>query len=110
MLDLEADDGKRSEPNIDTNITSALLNKIMKSIEDIYDTYIKSKYTKIVKHKAMIPKVQKLEVIHADFWGPHNPPSILGKSYISLLLNKYTQNSWVLLLRSKDKFFDVFKQ
>lgn len=35
---------------------------------------------------------------------------ILKKSYIGLLLDKYTRKSWILLLRNKDEFFDIFKQ
>lgn len=100
--DLEADDGKRSNPDIDMHITPTptLPNKIIKSIEDLCDMCIKSKYTRIIKHNAMILTVQKLEKIYANFWGPYYPPSISGKNYVSLLLDEYTQKSWVLLLKS----------
>lgn len=58
----------------------------------------------------MTPIVQKLEEIYANFWGPHNLPSIYEKSYIGLMLNKYIQKLWLLLLKSKNEFFDIFKQ
>lgn len=70
--------------------TPTLLNKIIESIEDFCDTCIESKHTRIIKYKAMTPIIQKLEKIHANFWGLHNPSSILRKSYIGLLLDKYT--------------------
>lgn len=53
-LDLEIDDRKKSESDENMHITLISLNKIIKSIEDPCDMYIKSKYIKIVKHKAMI--------------------------------------------------------
>lgn len=49
-LDLEANDRKKSE--LDVN-TLAPLNKFIKSIKDLCDIYIKSKHIRIVKHKAM---------------------------------------------------------
>lgn len=65
-LDSEADDGEKSEPNIDIYITLALFNKIMKRIKNIYDIYIKNKHTSIVKYKVITLTVQKLEKIHAN--------------------------------------------
>lgn len=58
----------------------------------------------------MTSSVQKLEEIYTDLLGLHKPSSILGKSYVGLPLDKYIQKSWILLLRSKDKFFDTLKQ
>ena len=57
----------------------------------------------------MTPTTRKLQEVHADLWGPHDPASISGKNYVALLLDKFTRKSWILLLRSKDKFFDAFK-
>ena len=57
----------------------------------------------------MILTTRKLQKIHADLWGPHNPPLLSGRIYVSLLLDEFTCKSWVLLFRSKNKFFDTFK-
>lgn len=57
----------------------------------------------------MISTIQKLEKIYADHWDPYKQPSILGKSYICLLLDEHIQKSWSLLLRSKDEFFNTLK-
>lgn len=35
-------------------------------IKQLYESYIKSKYTKIVRHKKMTPIIFKLQEIHAD--------------------------------------------
>ena len=57
----------------------------------------------------MTPTTRRLQEVHADLWGPYEPASISGKSYVALLLDKFTRKSWVLMLRSKDEFFDAFK-
>ena len=57
----------------------------------------------------MTPTTRKLEEIHADLWGPHDLPSLSGRTYVGLLLDEFTRKSWILPLRSKDEFFDVFK-
>lgn len=41
--------------------------------------------------------------------GPPRPRVHLRKKYVALLLDEFTRKSWILLLRSKDEFFDVFK-
>lgn len=43
FLDSKADDEKRSKSDVDTHITPALLNKIMKNIEYFYTIYIENK-------------------------------------------------------------------
>lgn len=45
---------------------AALFNKIKKNIEYFYNTYIESKYIRIVKHKPMTLMVQKLKKIHTN--------------------------------------------
>lgn len=76
---------------------------------ELCDTCIKSKYTKIIKSKKMTLTTRKLQEIYVDLWRPHDPLSFLGRNYVTLLLNNYTWKSWILLLRSKNEFFDVFK-
>ena len=78
-------------------------------VEELCETCIKSKHIRIVKSKKMTPTTRRLQEVHADLWGPYEPASISGKSYVALLLDKFTRKSWLLILRSKDKFFDAFK-
>ena len=52
---------------------------------------------------------RRLQEIHADLWGLHKPASISGKNYVMLLLDEFTRKSLIILLRSKDEFFDAFK-
>ena len=78
-------------------------------VEKLCEAYIKSKHTRIVKSQSIRVTTMKLQKIYADLWRPHKPASILGKNYIALLLDEFTQKSYIILLRSKDEFFDVFK-
>ena len=95
--------------------TIMLLNKMTSttdhddSVKQLCDSCIESKYTKIVMHKKMTPTIRKLQKIYADVWGPHNPLSPSRKTHVGLLLDEFTQKSWVLLLKSKYEFFDAFK-
>ena len=100
------------ESDSDTNKLS-LINKAMElnidGVEELCEACIKSKHTKIVKSKRMTPTTWRLQEIHADLWGPHKPASISGKNYVALLLDKFTHKSWIILLKSKDEFFNIFK-
>ena len=114
------DEDKNSEPSPASNTpptpATMLLNKVTStgtdpdhSIEQLCDPCIESKHKKIVKHKKMTPTTSKLEEIHADLWGPHDPSLLSERIYIGLFLNEFIRKSWVLLLSSKDEFFDAFK-
>lgn len=65
-LVLKTDTKEWSELDIDTYITLALLNKIIKSIEDLYNICIKSRYIRIIKYKVMTPIIWKLKEIHTN--------------------------------------------
>lgn len=86
----KTDDKKGNKPDIDMHITPAPLSKIMEGIKDFFDIYIENKHTKIIKYKAITLIVKKLEKIYAKLWSLHDPSSISEKSYIGLLLDKYT--------------------
>ena len=57
----------------------------------------------------MIAIIKKLQEVYANLWGPHKPASITGKNYVVVPLDKLTHKSWVLILRSKNEFFNAFK-
>ena len=92
---------------------SSPINKVMKlnidGVQELCEACIESKHTRIVKSKKMTPITKKLQEIHTDLWGAHDSASISGKNYVALLLDEFTRKSWIILLRSKDKFFDIFK-
>ena len=98
-------------------LTTTLLNKVTSTssidlddnFEQLCDSCIESKHTKIIRHKKMTLTTCKLQEIHADLWGPHDPPLLSRKFDVGLLLDEFTRKSWVLLLQNKDEFFDAFK-
>lgn len=112
FFDPNSDDKDIKQSNIDANNKPASINKTtinINSIERLCEAYIKSKYIRIVGPKKMMPTTKRLQKVHPDLWGFHNPVSISKKNYNTLLLNKFTQEFWILFLRSKNKFFDIFE-
>ncbi len=57
----------------------------------------------------MTPTTSKLEEVHADLWGPHDPPSQSGSTYAAILICEHTRKTWTLYLRGKDDFVDAFQ-
>lgn len=57
----------------------------------------------------MTPIHEKLEEVHADLWGPHDPPSRSGKVYAAILMCECTRKTWTLYLRTKNEFVDAFQ-
>ena len=89
------------------------INKAMElnidGVEELCEACIKSKYIRIVKSKKMTLITKRLEEIHANLWGSHDPASISSKNYVALLLDEFTRKSWIILQRSNDEFFNIFK-
>lgn len=104
-------DFKPENKNSDNKLT--IINKVtendLKCIEQLCEACIKCKYTRIVKSKKMTPTTRVLQKVYVDLWGLHKPIFISENNYMDLLFDKFTQKSWIFLLRSKDKFFDTFK-
>lgn len=59
------------------------------------------------RSKPMTEVKEKLEEVYVDLWGPHNPPSLSGKTWAAIMLDAKTRKTWVMYLRSKDEFVDV---
>lgn len=91
---------------------STIINKVTdidKKIAKLCDTCIENKYTRIVKAKRIILITRKFQEIYADLLGLYNSCSLSSRNYIALLLDEFIRKSCVSLLRSKDKFFNIFK-
>lgn len=53
-----------------------------------------SKSTRTVRqNKSMTPTTSKLEEVHADLWGPHNPPSQSGSVYAGILMCEHKRKT-----------------
>lgn len=52
---------------------------------------VRSKSTRAIRRdKSMTPTTNKLEEVHADLWGPHDPPSQSGSVYAAILMCEHT--------------------
>lgn len=79
-------------------------------LDKLYTPCVGSKLTQVVRrHKAMTPTSIKLEEVHVDLWGPHDPPSQSGSIYSTILMCEHTRKTWTLYLRGKDDFVDPFQ-
>ena len=65
----------------------------LRDVKELCETFIKSKYIKIVKSKKIIAIIKKLQKVYAKLFGLHKPTSILDKNYETLLLNELTCKS-----------------
>lgn len=52
---------------------------------------------------------RKLEDVDVDLWGPHQPALFGGKHYAAVLIDGKTRKSWVIFIRSKDEFVEIFQ-
>lgn len=69
-----------------------------------------SKSTRVVqRNKSMTPTTDKLEEVHANLWGLHDPPSQSSSTYATILMCEHTRKTWTLYLRRKDDFIDAFQ-
>lgn len=57
----------------------------------------------------MILITRRLQEVYTNLWGLYKPMSILGKNYIAILFDEFNCKSLIFILRSKNKFFDIFK-
>ena len=103
-----------SEPESDSDVDKpSPINKAIElnidGVKQLCKACIESKHTRIEKSKKMTPTTKRLQEIHTDLQGLYEPASISGKNYVALLLDEFTRKLWIILLRSKDEFFDTFK-
>ena len=55
------------------------------------------------------PKVEKLELVHTDVWGPA-PVKFVGNSrYYVTFIDDSTRKVWIYFLKNKSDVFSVFK-
>ena len=89
------DENNKSDKDADSKPTT--INKTteynLNGVEELCETCIESKHTRIVKSKKMTPTTKRLQEVHADLWGPHKPAFISEKNYIALLFDKFTRKS-----------------
>lgn len=99
--------GEKKQEDLAPTFQSSALDP---DLENLCTTCVASKSTRTVKrHKSMTPTNEKLDEVHADLWGPHDPPSRPGKVYAAILMCECTRKTWSLYLCTKDEFVDAFQ-
>ena len=67
-------------------------------------------------HRTPFPKTssfrafEPLELIHADICGPISPPTLGGSRYFLLIIDDFSQLTWVAMLQCKFDAFEAFKR
>ena len=80
------------------------------ALDKLYTPFVGSKSTRVVKrNKSMTPITSKLEKVHADLWGPHNPPFQFGSTYAVILMCEHTWKTKTLYLQGKYNFINTFQ-
>lgn len=80
------------------------------TLNKLYETCVRSKSTRVIRcNKSITATTDKLEEVHANLLGPHNPPSQQGSTYAAILICEHTRKTWTLYLQGKDNFVDAFQ-
>ena len=56
------------------------------------------------------PKVEKLELVHTDLWGPFLVASLGGSRYYIVFIDDSSRKIWVYFLKNKFDVFENFKK
>lgn len=72
----------------------------------VYGKQKRVSFTKFSRER----KLNRLELVHTDVWGPAKVASNGGASYFVTFIDDATRKLWVYFLRNKSDVFDVFKK
>ena len=56
------------------------------------------------------PKVEKLELVHTNLWGPSSVASLRGSRYYITFIDDSSRKVWVYFLKNKSDIFETFKK
>lgn len=96
-FDMFEDEITDSQSNVDINpplIIVASAYQDDNEMDKLCAPYIESKSTQVMRqNKTITPTTEKLEKVHTDLWGPHNPLSQSGIVYAAIFICKHTQRT-----------------
>lgn len=113
LIDSDDSDASDLSDTSTPEVTATANQTIATDDSDVLDKLctpcVGSKSTRVIRrNKSMTTTTSKLEEVHADLWGPHDPPSQSGSFYSTILMCKHTRKTWTLYLSGKDDFIDAF--
>jgi GAG-pre-integrase domain/Integrase core domain len=78
-------------------------------LDHLCDACVKGKQTKSsFKAKDMVSTSQPLQLIHIDFFGPINVPSLGKKRSVCIIVDDYSRYTWVIFLSQKSDTYVNF--
>ena len=99
--------GHMSEKGIKMLLSKGKLPELKSNDFDMCESYILGKQKKVSK----TPKVEKLELVHTDLWGPSPVASLRGSRYYYItFIDDSSRNVLVYFLKNKFDIFETFKK
>ena len=78
-----------------------LSNFSFKNSNNVCDSCMKSKFTRLPFPTSMTKTNACFELIHCDIWGKYRTPSFTKANYFLTIVDDYSRTVWVYLLRHK---------
>jgi hypothetical protein len=79
------------------------------SVSDGCDVCATWKKKKVASQIPPVSTTHKLQVVHADIYGPINPPSICGSRYYVVFTDDFTRIMWLYFIRDSSQCVDIIK-
>ena len=98
--------GHMSEKGMKMLLSRGKLPELKSNDFDMCESYILGKQKKV----SMIPKVEKLELVHTDLWGPSPVAFLRGSRYYITFIDDSSKKVWVYFLKNKSDVFETFKK
>ena len=86
-----------------------LSEKHLRTTPSICDCCVQGKMQRSPLPKSSSRKMEILELVHSDVWGPAPVMSLGGKFYFISFSNDAARHSWTYYLRKKSEAFEAFK-
>lgn len=74
------------------------------------DCLVGKQYRDSIPKKSIWRATQKLQLVHADIWGPVKPESNSKERYLISFIDDYSRKAWVYYLSEKSEAFATFKK
>ena len=98
--------GYMSEKGMKMLLSRGKLPELKSNDFDMCESYILGKQKKVSR----TPKVEKLELVPTDLWGPSPVASFRGSRYYITFIDDSSKKIWVYFLKNKSDVFETFKK
>jgi len=103
--------GHMSEKGMKLMATKGKLSNLKHVDVGVYEHCIFGKQKKVSFSRAgKNPKVEKLELVHTDIWGPAPVKSVGNSCYYVTFIDDSTRKVWIYFFKNKSNVFSMFKR